>query len=161
MTPTHKGALQIVRESFAFLRSAVDDMPEDSLEWKPLPSANSVSVLVAHSITATRFFLNAGVGAPGSMTDYRSTERAEAFRTRGLSKADLLARIDAFNVEAEAILSSGIEAHLERTIELPTSDGLPVPTRNGAGSLMAAIGHLREHVGHVQLMHDLYLAGKR
>jgi hypothetical protein len=36
-----------------------------------------------------------------------------------------------------------------------------VPDRNGAGTLMAAIGHLREHVGHCQLMHDLWLAQNR
>lgn len=66
--------------------------------------------------------------------------------------------IDAFGTEAESILSAGTEAHLSSTIEMLTNDGLPVPTRNGAGTLFAAIGHLREHVGHVQLMHDLWLA---
>ena len=161
MTPTHQGALQIVRESFAFLQSAVDDLPEEALEWKPLPSANSVSVLVMHSITATRFFLRAGAGRPGSIVEYRATERADAFRTAGLEKAELRARMEAFLPEAEAILASGTEAHLAETIEMATNDGLPVPTRNGAGSLFASIGHLREHVGHVQLMHDLWLAGQR
>ena len=161
MTPTHEGALQIVRESFAFLRSAVEDMPEDALEWKPLPNANSVAVLVMHSITATRFFLKAGSGAAGSITEYRATERADAFRTAGVTKQQLLERIEAFLPEAESIVAAGTEAHIAATVEMPTTDNLPVPTRNGAGSLMAAIGHLREHVGHVQLMHDLYLAGKR
>jgi hypothetical protein len=161
MTPTHTGALQIVRESFAFLSAAIEDLPQEALEWKPLETANSVSVLVMHTITATRFFLKAGCGEVGSIVEYRKTERADAFRTAGVSKDELKQRIADFLVEAEQILATGGGANLEQTIEMQTGDGLPVPTRNGAGSLFAAIGHLREHVGHVQLMHDLWLAGKR
>jgi hypothetical protein len=158
MTPTHEGALQIVRESLAFLRSAVDDLPQEALGWKPLPSANSITVLVAHAVTATRFFLRAGSGSVGSITEYRATERAEAFRAAGILKAQLLAMLDDFGQEAERIVEAGTDAHLAATVEMPTTDNLPVPTRNGAGTLMAAIGHLREHVGHAQLMHDLWLA---
>ena len=158
MTPTHAGALQIVRESLAFLRASVEDLPQDALDWKPLPTANSATVLVVHSITATRFFLNAGCGTVGSIADYRANERAAAFRARGVEKAELLAMIAAFGSEAESIVSAGTEAHLSATIEMPTNDGMPVPTRSGAGTLFAATGHLREHVGHVQLMHDLWLA---
>lgn len=158
MTPTHAGALQIHRESFAFLRAAVADLPQEALDWKPLPTANSATVLVVHAITSSRFFLNAGVGKPASIADYRANERAAAFKAAGLPKAELLDMIDAFDAEAELILAAGTDAHLSATIEMPTNDGLPVPTRNGAGTLFAAIGHLREHVGHVQLMHDLWLA---
>lgn len=158
MTPTHSGALQIVRESLAFLRGSVEDLPQDALDWKPLPTANSATVLVVHSITATRFFLNAGSGKPGSITDYRANERAAAFQSKGIAKTELLAMLDAFGGEAETILAAGTEAHLSATVEMTSNDGLPVPTRNGAGTLFAAIGHLREHVGHVQLMHDLWLA---
>jgi len=158
MTPGHAGALQIVRESLAFLRSAVADLPQEALDWKPLPSANSITVLVAHAITSTRFFLRAGSGDVGSIAEYRAGERAEAFRTANVPKQQLLEMIDAFPAEAEAILSQGTEAHLAGPVSMPTTDNLPVPERNGAGTLMAAIGHLREHVGHCQLMHDLWLA---
>ena len=158
MTPTHAGALQITKESLAFLRAAIDEVPESALEWKPLPNANSLAVLVAHSVSATRFFLRAGSGMVGSIAEYRATERAAAFKTTGVSKADLLALIDAFGPEAAAIVENGTEGHLSATVSMPTNDGLQVPDRNGAATLMAAIGHLREHVGHVQLMHDLWLA---
>ncbi len=158
MTPTHAGALQIVRESLAFLRASVEDLPQEALDWKPLPSANSAAVLVVHSVTATRFFLKAGSGAVGSITDYRANERAAAFRSAGIARADLLSMLDAFDAEAEGILTAGADSDLSNAVTMPTNDGLPVPTRSGAGTLFAAIGHLREHVGHVQLMHDLWLA---
>ena len=157
MTPTHAGALQVTRESLAFLRTAIDDLPQAALEWKPLPEANSLTVLVSHAISATRFFLRAGSGYVGSITEYRSGERADAFAAIGVSKEDLLDLIDRFVDEATAILGEGTDEHLTGDVEMPT-DNLPVPTRNGAGTLMAAIGHLREHVGHIQLMHDLWLA---
>lgn len=158
MTPTHSGALQVVRESLAFVRSAIEDLPQEALEWKPLPTANSTTVLVAHAVSATRFFLRAGSGNVGSMAEYRSTERAAAFRATGVAKADLLSILHAFEAEAETILAEGTEAHLSSAVELPVTDGMPVPTRNGAGTLFAAVGHLREHVGHLQVMHDLWLA---
>ena len=161
MTPTHEGALQIVRESFAFLRSSIDDLPQEALDWKPLQSANSATVLVMHCLTATRFFLRAGSGKVGSISEYRSGERAEAFRAGNMPKDRLLLLINVFESEAAEILQDGRDAHLAATVSMPTNDGLPVPDRNGAGTLMAAVGHLREHVGHVQLMHDLWLAGSR
>ncbi len=161
MTPTHAGALQITRESLAFLRAAVEDLPQEALDWKPLPSANSATVLVMHSVSATRFFLRAGSGHIGSIGEYRSGERAEAFRAGNLPKDRLLLTLKEFEAEAAKILEAGTDAHVTGTVSMPTTDGLLVPERNGAGTLMAAIGHLREHVGHVQLMHDLWLAGNR
>ena len=158
MTPTHNGALQIVRESLAFLRASVADLPEAALEWKPLPTASTVAVLVVHAVTSTRFFLRAGTGVTVSITEYRANDRASAFQTTGVPKDDLLAMIDAFSAEAESILAGGAEDQLSSTIVMSTTDGLPVPTRNGAATIMAAIAHLREHVGHLQLMHDLWLA---
>ncbi len=159
MTPTHEGALQVTRESLYFLRSAIEDLPDQAMDWKPLPGASSFAVMVVHCVTSTRFFLSAGSGRVGSLIEYRAGERAEAFRTAGVSKGALLELIDGFEGEASDILSPGTEAHLGARVELNVNDNLPVPLRNGAGTLFAAIGHLREHVGHVQLMHDLWLAG--
>lgn len=158
MTPTHSGALQITRESLQFLEQAIGDLPQEALEWKPLETANSATVLVVHAVTATRFFLRAGSGFPVSLADYRANERREAFRATGLPKVDLLRMISEFSKEAEEILSAGTEAHISAIVELTANDNMPVPARNGAATLMAAIAHLREHVGHVQLMHDLWLA---
>ena len=160
MTPTHAGALQITRESLAFLEQAISDLPQEALEWKPLPSANSATVLVVHAVTSTRFFLRAGSGFEVSLPDYRANERREAFQAAGVPKAQLLAMVRDFSAEAEEILGAGTEDQLAASVELVSKDAMPVAVRNGAGTLMAAIGHLREHVGHVQLMHDLWLAGQ-
>lgn len=158
MTPTHAGALQVIRESLAFLTVSVEDLPQAALDWKPLPAANSVTVLVAHAVSATPFFLRAGAGRVGSFADYRANERADAFRAAGLARDDLLRMIAECSAEAERILAEGTEKHLAAAVEFAPAGNVTVPGRNGAGTLMAAVGHLREHVGHVQLMHDLWLA---
>jgi hypothetical protein len=158
MTPTHQGALQVTRESLHFLRSSIEDLPDEAMDWKPLPDSSSLAVLVVHSITATRFFLRAGSGAVGSLAAYRAGERAEAFRTAGIGSRGLLEMIAVFRDEAAAIVARGTNEHLSAPVEFIAADDMPVPVRNGAGTLFAAIAHLREHVGHVQLMHDLWLA---
>jgi hypothetical protein len=93
--------------------------------------------------------------------EYGAGDRAEAFRTAGVSKAALLELIDGFEDEVTGILSAGTGAHLGATVEFIANDNLPVPPRNGAGTLFAAIGHPPEHVGHVKLMHDLWLSEHR
>jgi uncharacterized damage-inducible protein DinB len=158
MTPTHEGALQVTRESLHFLSSSIAELPEEAMDWKPLPGGSSFAVLVVHCVTATRFFLQAGSGEAGSLAEYRAGERADAFRTAGIGKRELLGLIAAFGQEAEALVAKGTEEHLAARVELTAADSMPVPVRNGAGTLFAAIAHLREHVGHVQLMHDLWLA---
>jgi len=157
MTPTHAGALQITRESLASFRASVNDLPQEALDWKPLPSANSAAVLVLHAITATRFFLRAGSGDARSLIEYRNNERADAFRTAGVAKTELIQMLREFGDEAETILAAGTEAHLGATVSMPSDGTFSVPDRNGAGTLFGAIAHLREHLGHIQLMHDLWL----
>jgi len=140
------------------MRSSISDLPQEALDWRPLPDASSIAVLAIHGITATRFFLRAGSGFEVSLADYRKSQRAPAFETKDVEKSVLLAALTDFEAEAEKILSNGTDAHLAADIVLTANDGLPVPVRNGAGTLFAALGHLREHVGHAQMLHDLWLA---
>jgi hypothetical protein len=157
MTPTHAAALAIVRESLAMFRDALQGLPDEALLWKPAPSANSLAVLAVHSVSATRFFLKCGCGQVGSIAEYRRTERAAAFGTSIASSGDLLSSLQALSDDAELTLSAGVERHLIEPVSWPDADP-PVPTRTGAGSLFAAVGHLREHVGQAQLTRDLWLA---
>lgn len=157
MTVTHAGTLTVVRESFAMLAAAIEGLPDEALAWIPAPNTNSITVLTAHGVSATRFFLRCGSGEVGSMAGYRATERAEAFAARGTTAKALLTLIQDFVAEAETILRGGTEAHLGARVEWADVEN-PPPARTGAGSLFAAIGHLREHVGQAQLMRDLWLA---
>ncbi len=92
-TQTHAAALVVAQDSLRILLDALADMPAEMADWTPAPNTNSVNVLVAHSIAATRFFMGLGAGRPGSITRYRSEDRARAFETRGSAPAQLIAAV--------------------------------------------------------------------
>ncbi len=142
------------------LNDAMNDLSDEALGWAPFPGTNSIAVLVVHSIGATRFFLKAGSGDIGSLMTYRQTERADAFKTAGATVAGLREQMAALEAEAERIVAGGTEAHLLVPVAWPDAVP-PIPARTGAGSPVHAVGHLREHVGHAQIVRELWLNQSR
>lgn len=156
MTTTHQAALTVLRQSFAMLRDAFAPLPQEALDWAPLAGGSSLAVLVQHSITSTKFWIACGSGRQYSIATYRAAERTPSFEVRGLDAAELSRRIDAALGELAVILAEGRPEHLAAQITWPED---PETTATGAEALFRAVGHLREHVGHAQLAHDLWLAG--
>lgn len=154
-TPTHAAALVVARDSLRMLRAALDGMPPEMADWAPAPNTNSVNVLVAHSIAATRFFMGLGCGRPGSITQYRREDRARAFEARGSTPVQMMAAVEAFSRELEDMLAGGSPADLER-VNTWRDEGETEIEPSGMEALFRAVGHLREHVGQVQLMRDLW-----
>lgn len=156
MQQAYEAALTVTRESFDMMSQAVNGLPAGGLSWKPLESANSIAVLVVHSITATRFWMDAGSGRQRSLADYRAGERAASFRAEAGDATDLQRQIDEYMAELAGALGSATTADLERVAEWPGTDN--APRASGYECLHRAIAHLREHVGQVQLTRDLWLA---
>jgi hypothetical protein len=152
MTPAHQAALNIARDSFDMLRESVANLPDEALLWSPAEGMNPLAVLVAHSLVATRFLFGLGCGNPRDFQAYRANERAVAFVTGAKTSQELLADIDTAFGELERLSAAGTEADLLR--ESTTSVTAP-----GLQFLMHGLAHLREHVGHAQALHDLWLAG--
>jgi uncharacterized damage-inducible protein DinB len=155
MTTTHQAALTVLRQSFAMLRDAFAPLPKEALDWSPVPGGSSFAVLVQHSITSTKFWIACGSGQQYSIATYRAAERTPSFEVRGLDSAELERRIDSALEELAAILAQGKSEHLAAQITWLEDPGT---TATGAEALFRAVGHLREHVGHAQLAHDLWLA---
>ncbi len=157
MTPTHQAALNVTRDSLAMLRDTLSGLPDEAMDWSPAPGVmNPLGVLIAHSLTASKFLLAAGCGKAGSLVEYRASERTPAFATAGLTAAQLAERIDAALPPLRALLESGTQGHLEAWVDFPED---PSFAKSGAQCLVHATAHLREHVGHAQALHDLWLAG--
>ena len=157
MTPTHTAALNVARESFAMLRTAVDGLPIEAADWTPAPDTNSLDVLASHCITSARFWFGCGSGVRASATGYQRGERAPSFEAHGKGTAELTAMIDAFQPELMAILEAGTEADLDVTVDWP-GEQTDMAVRSGRECLFHAVAHLREHVGQAQLMRDVWLA---
>jgi hypothetical protein len=155
MTPTHEATLAVAHDSLEMLRTAVSGLPDEAMGWTPFPNGNPLAVLVMHSLTATRFWLACGSGHIGSLTRYRTEDRAPAFRASGFSAVELAATIDAFKAEVVELLREGTPGDLAAYAEFPED---PAFNGSGVGCLIRAVAHLREHVGHAQAIHDLWLA---
>lgn len=154
MTPTYAAALQVATESLAMLRAALDELPDEAAGWTPAPAANSLAVLVTHSVTSARYWLGAGAGKTGSMRSYQQNERSASFSVHGARIEDLVALVGRFQPEIVAILSEGTAASLEADVSFDTG----ATARSGVECLFHGLAHLREHAGQAQLMRDLWLA---
>jgi hypothetical protein len=150
--------LASTRRALAELREAVASMPDNGLDWTPMPGLNSVNVLVEHSLTATDHLFAAAAGLDPDREEYLSGTRAESFKTRGLLKDRLLADIDGALDAYHLTLASASDESLAATMSWAFPDGAP-PT--GAELLVHAVGHLREHSGQVQMTRDLWLSASR
>lgn len=153
MTPTHQAALTVAQESFAMFAEALAGLPDEALVWRPdADNTNSLAVLAAHSLSATRFWLANGAGVGKSIEEYRRVDRGPAFAAGGAG--DYPAQFDQMLSGLATLFAAGTEAHLLADVAQPAD---PVMTRTGVGCLIHGIGHLREHVGQAQLMRDLWL----
>ena len=156
-TPLHQATLAVTNQSFAMLKEAIRDLPEEAFDWTPAPNTNSLTVLVRHCVAAARFFYGVASGIPGSVAEYRRGDRAEAFRAVGGDAQTLAKLIDDFLPEVERILGQGTAPHLFENYGWP-EEAPDMPTRTGAEMLVSGAAHIREHVGQAQLMRDLWRA---
>jgi hypothetical protein len=126
------------------LREQVRGMDAGTLNWKPLPQANSIAVLIVHTLGSEREMIRA-VRSLQTERDRESEFRAEA------DAADLLALLDQVDRELDEHLGAMTAADL--TELRPRGDR---PPRPGLEWLLSNYGHAREHLAQVELTKQLY-----
>jgi hypothetical protein len=126
------------------LREHVRGMDHGTLNWKPLPQANSVAVLIVHTLGSEREMIRAVRSLP-TERDRESEFRAES------EAADLLALLDQADHELDEHL--GALAAADLTELRPRGDR---PPRPGLEWLLSNYGHAREHVAQIELTKQLY-----
>lgn len=136
-------------------RAALRGLPDEAMAWSPAPGMNPLSVLVAHTCSSLRFFVAAGVGQVGSLQAYREGTRAASFAEAGWDVGRALEELDALESGLAALLTSAPASALDATISWAEDPSLAM---TGAEALFRSVGHLREHVGHAQVMRDLWRA---
>lgn len=125
-------------------RDHVRGLDHGTLNWSPLPKANSIAVLVTHAITSEREMLH-GVRNVVIPRDRDSEFRAE-------SDADeLLALIDAADRDVDELVPAIVAADL--TDLRPRGKFEPQP---GIYWLVTNYGHAREHLAQMMLTKQLY-----
>ena len=126
------------------LRAQVRGLDEGTLNWRPLPKANSVAVLITHTLGSELEMMRSVRSIP-NQRDRDSEFRAEAGAER------LLEMIDAADREMSELVDAVTEADL---IELrPRGDR---PPRAGINWMISNYGHAREHLAQIELTKQLY-----
>ena len=127
------------------LRDQVSGLDSGTLNWRPLPKANSVAVLVTHIVGSEVEMIQSVRSIPNSR-DRDAEFRAEA------DAAQLLAMIDAADRDLAKHLAEVTPADLT---EMRTrADGRP--PQPGLFWLVTNYGHSREHLAQIELTKQLY-----
>lgn len=129
------------------MRDAVGGLDRDALNWKPHPDANSIAVLVTHTLESERELLGTvrGVEVP---RDRPSEFTVEKDRHELL---EMLDRADGLVEQTEAMTAADLLATRPRGENA---------TQTGLYWLLVAYGHTREHVAHLELTRQLADARK-
>jgi len=126
------------------LREQVRDLDHGTLNWRPLPKANSIAVLVTHSLGSEMEMLRA-LRQVSSDRDRDSEFKVEA------EAADLLALLDQADRNLDEHINALTAADL--TEMRPRGDR---PPRPGIEWLVSNYGHAREHLAQIELTKQIY-----
>jgi DinB superfamily len=142
--PTVEALSQAFHDLHERLRQEVRGLDPGTLNWRPLPKANSVAVLVTHTIGSELEMIRSVRSIP--------TERDRDSEFRAESDADrLLKLIDAADGEMVQQIAALTPADL--TELRPRGDR---PPRPGIFWLVTNYGHAREHLAQIELTKQLY-----
>src|SRR5438309_10866871 len=134
----------LYRDVHAKMREQVRGMDHGTLNWSPLPKANSIAVLVVHTLGSEREAIRS-LRMIATDRDRESEFKVEA------EPADLLALLDRADQELDEHLGALTAADL--TEPRPRGDR---PPRPGLEWLLSNYGHAREHLAQIELTKQLY-----
>ena len=126
------------------LREQVRGLDHGTLNWSPLPKANSIAVLVTHTLGSEREMIRS-LRMIATERDRESEFKVEA------DAADLLALLD----QADKDLGEHLAALTVADLIEPRPRG-DRPPRPGIEWLLSNYGHAREHLAQIELTKQIY-----
>ncbi len=149
-TSVTSAVLTLFAQIHGRVRDEVEGLDRDALNWVPTAGANSIATIVTHLIGSESETLRCVAGLP------TERDREVEFAGKEVSGSEVLALLDA----ADALIGEAkpcIDAtRLQESIALPTLPAEEV--RSGLTWLVGNYGHACEHLGHIQLTKQLYIA---
>jgi uncharacterized damage-inducible protein DinB len=127
------------------LAKSIEGLGTDALDWVPVAGANSLSVLLAHSVGSERFLIGQLVGG----IDVHRDRDAE-FSLHGVDTNHLKQLLAEAGTTSLAVLTRLAEADM--SAEHPHRDG-PKTTR---WCIVHVVEHVAEHLGHAGLTRQLW-----
>jgi uncharacterized damage-inducible protein DinB len=129
------------------INSAVAGLPAEALNWSPGPEMNSLAVLAAHTAGAERYWIGDMIARDDSRRD-----RAAEFRVQVGSAQALIDELNAALAHSRGVLEQLTLAALDEKRRSPR-DGDEVTV---AWALTHALEHTAIHVGHMQIIRQLW-----
>jgi DinB family protein len=142
--PVVEALVKLFRELHERLRDQVRDLDAGTLNWRPLPKANSIAVLVTHMMGAEIDVIRNVRSVPNTR------DREAEFRVES-DAAKLLELIDTADREVEQQLGALTSEELAAMVERGQRG-----TRPGIEWVLFNYGHSREHLAHIELTKQLY-----
>jgi uncharacterized damage-inducible protein DinB len=145
MQPYFEDYLQNMQELHNDILNALKDLPPTALDWSPVAEMNSINVLVTHTVGAQRFWIGEALAS-----DPANRDREAEFKVRGLEADALVQRLN------DSL------TYIRSTLESLTVDDLAAMrepsgrARSVAWILGHALKHTATHMGHIQLMRQLW-----
>jgi len=150
--PVLASARDLVGESVTELRSSIQGLPVEALNWRPAgEQTNSIAVLVTHTLHSTRMWLCMAMGAPLPERD-----RDSEFRVAATDAAALLRLVDKLSEDCRVVLLSAEEMDWAALRRTQGRGGDAPPEVSAAFALIHATEHLRGHVDQISLTRHLW-----
>ena len=140
MSISHTQLAKVFARDIAAVKAEVLAYPDDASLWLEVPGLpNSGGTLALHLAGSLRHFIGAGMGASGYVRD-----RAAEFATRGTSRTEVAALVDAAAVEVAAAFAHAPADFLDVAppVTMPNKLVLSVPN-----ALLHLMAHLAYHLG--------------
>ena len=148
MQPFFEDYLNNLQELHHDIAGAIEALPQTAFDWSPPESSlNSISVLIVHLTGAERYWIGDVIARESSGRD-----REAEFQVREMRLDVLTDRLEDNLVYARRVLE---------TLTVQDLESLRISPRNGsevtvAWALAHALKHTALHVGHIQIMRQLW-----
>lgn len=150
--PIIAAARRFIVGGFATLRSVVEAVPAEALNWRPAgEETNSIAVLVTHAGYSTRMLLAMALGLPLPPRD-----RAAEFAAQAEDGESLLRLIEGLSAECVSLLD-GAGSVDWGAFRKRRRDGGEVVQIPAAEALFHAVDHLRGHADEASLTRHCWL----
>lgn len=130
------------------LKTAVHDLPPVALDWQPGPDMNSFNILITHTARSERYWIGDMIGR-----DPSGRVRAQEFETTGLTAVSLTTLLDETLAHSRSVLETITLADLDKAYESALHNGRSFRV---AWSLAHNLEHVAIHLGHVQILRQLW-----
>ena len=129
------------------VKEAIAGLSPEALAWVPGPEMNSFSVLVTHLAGSERFWIGDMAGQDDS-----GRVRSEEFAVTGLTEVDLVQHLDESLAHSQQVLANLLLTDLDKVYESPVNrDSFRV-----SWSLLHNLEHVALHVGHIQILRQMW-----